>query len=238
MKYRTFQAQFHQPVRDGTKISTIRGSVWCKVGERVGLRHWQGEPYKSHQGTLATAVVDQVASVYLCDEGPEVDGQIVHADDLAKQEGFASWAEMHAWFDKAHGLPYTGVITRWDPSTLVLGTAYAAPAGAIDIQVALALDDSCQEQYYARGHHDPAQFAAAINAYRVANNCKSLDLPLPKVRQIYWRTVHASADEDNVNFGEGFKFIESARGRGAYPVTVYDAWFRMWDFAPKKGIAS
>lgn len=34
---------------------------------------------------------------------------------IAKKDGFKDFAEMAAWFDKTHGLPFSGVLISWDP---------------------------------------------------------------------------------------------------------------------------
>jgi hypothetical protein len=234
MKYRTFQEQFHDPIRTRAKLSTIRGTQWCEVGERVALKYWRGEPYKSHQGTIATAVVDLVMPVVIHDSGVLLGAEHADKELLARQEGFASWVEMHAWFSKTYGLPYSGVLTRWQACSVYLHPV--TRFGGIDVEVAIAMDDSCQEQYYARGHYEPAQFLATIAAYRHSEGRRHRDLDLAKIRQTYWRTVRAGAEEDSVNFGEGFKFIESTKGPGAYPVTLYDDWLPMHDFVPSEQV--
>lgn len=124
MKYRTFQPQFHAPIRAGTKISTIRGKPWAQVGERVALRYWTGSAYRSPMGILGTAVVDLVAPFEIdILDGVEVvvDGKSLDQegfDALATQEGFPSSGEMGRWFYTTHKMPFRGTLTRWDPRTL------------------------------------------------------------------------------------------------------------------------
>ena len=120
MKYRTFQPQFHASIRAGIKASTIRGKAWAKVGERVALCYWTGVPYRSPMGILGTAVVTLVEDILIDEDGPAFPDGVTCATELAEQEGFCSWADMLAWFDKTYGLPYTGVLTRWEPATLEL----------------------------------------------------------------------------------------------------------------------
>jgi len=130
VKYRTFQPQFHQPILSGVKISTIRGSQWCNVGDRVALRYWIGSPYRSKMGILSTAIVDLVATVVMNDDGVFVDGVYQADQTLPTQEGFRGdavngWPRMMSWFEKTHGLPYSGILTRWDPASLELLAADA-----------------------------------------------------------------------------------------------------------------
>jgi hypothetical protein len=34
-------------------------------------------------------------------------------DTFAERDGFKDWAEMAAWFDKTHGLPFKGLLIGW-----------------------------------------------------------------------------------------------------------------------------
>lgn len=34
-------------------------------------------------------------------------------DQFAKMDGFSNWQEMAEWFDKTHGLPFTGLLISW-----------------------------------------------------------------------------------------------------------------------------
>jgi hypothetical protein len=126
MKYRTFVGQFHPRIRTGLKVSTIRSKAWCEQGERVALRYWTGRPYRSPMAILGTAVVVHVSDVLIDRDGAYMRNvntkelQRYPSDMLAMQEGFGSWVAMRYWFDVTYGLPYTGVLTRWDPSTLEL----------------------------------------------------------------------------------------------------------------------
>lgn len=118
MKYRTFQPQFHPGILAGTKTSTIRGMPWCQVGDRVALRYWTGAAYRSKMGTLGTVIVRQVCPVTIETDKIWINGIEALPFSISQQEGFASHTEMWAWFQKTHGLPYSGTLTRWDPATL------------------------------------------------------------------------------------------------------------------------
>lgn len=36
------------------------------------------------------------------------------AEEMAKADGFKNWAAMEYWFQKTHGLPFEGLLIRWD----------------------------------------------------------------------------------------------------------------------------
>ena len=35
------------------------------------------------------------------------------SEEIARDDGFESTAELVAWFEKTHGLPFRGVVIRW-----------------------------------------------------------------------------------------------------------------------------
>lgn len=37
------------------------------------------------------------------------------SEAIARADGFASIQEMHDWFKQAHGLPFHGVLIKWEP---------------------------------------------------------------------------------------------------------------------------
>jgi hypothetical protein len=98
----------------------------------------------------------------------------------------------------------------------------------IPIEESIAMDDSCQVQYWARGHHQPLHFGVAVLDHHKRERGKLIPFDIRKVRQLYWRKVRAGREEDQVNFGEGFKFIESDQGPGAFAVTVYENWLPLF----------
>lgn len=134
MKYFTFQTQFHAPIRSGVKQSTIRPSKKLLPGEQFALRYWMFKPYRGPMGFLGTATCWKVERVTITADAMRVDGHPVPEDALAIQEGFASAAEMRAWFTLNHGGSFTGWIHVWTDFRATDGTAMpanaASPAGA------------------------------------------------------------------------------------------------------------
>lgn len=117
-----FQAQFAAAVTDGTKCQTIRA-------ERKGGRHARvGEPVQLYTGMRTKAcrklvdpdpIVTHVGRIVIFKRGfftanlvtfedPEV------LDAFARSDGFADWPALRDWFSAAHGLPFGGVLIRWE----------------------------------------------------------------------------------------------------------------------------
>lgn len=114
-----FQEQFAVKVKAGTKRHTIRPIR--KDGRRpitgtvLSLRKWEGSPYRSKQIKLRkdTTCVS-VKEVVVCDAGILVEGGAdFEPDEMAKWDGFESFAQMKEWFENAYGLPFTGILIRW-----------------------------------------------------------------------------------------------------------------------------
>lgn len=124
---RMFKPRFAALVESGAKSQTVRPMPkrMPKVGDRLSLRCWRGLPYRSKQRVLreATIVGVERVSIYAshmwhetCD-GLLPDGLTVthrgSLDDFAKADGFADYAEMLAWFEAEHSLPFQGVAIYW-----------------------------------------------------------------------------------------------------------------------------
>ncbi len=97
----------------------------------------------------------------------------------------------------------------------------------ITIDYIIAEDDSCQLQFYARGHHDPWAFLAAVTDYAIREG-RDVALPVEPsaVRQIHWRKVPT---HDQYVISQ--RMHETAPGRGAFAVTLLDAWFPLHKYA-------
>jgi hypothetical protein len=124
VNYYTFLPQFHAPILDGTKISTIRRKPKVKVGEVFALRFWTGKPYASPMGVLGYAKCSLVVDITIerdCFKGlcvfarrpPKGMNMFFDHSVLAREEGFSSPTDMFAHFEKHHGLPYRGCLTMW-----------------------------------------------------------------------------------------------------------------------------
>lgn len=123
-----FQARFAPLVQVGQKTQTIRPERKrpIKVGERLLLDTWEGKPYRSKVRRLGNAIVQSVQQIKLdqiwvkpATLGPVVyvDGKLLWADELlalAIADGFSSVDDFVGWFRQTHGLPFCGVIIRWE----------------------------------------------------------------------------------------------------------------------------
>jgi hypothetical protein len=124
MRVIMFQDRFVDKVRSGAKTTTIRTSDWhIKPGTVLSLRRWTGKPYRSKQEILREAVCVSVEGIHISKIGcavetiPGYSGGFTergHENDIAKQDGFASFPDMVDWFEKNHGLPFDGYLIRWE----------------------------------------------------------------------------------------------------------------------------
>lgn len=124
-----FKAMFACMVEDGRKRQTVR--PWPRriadaprVGDVIDCRCWEGAPYRSKQTKLAEGVITAVAAVVVDEAGIglwETGGKAVFyrlnrqaAEAFAVADGFPGLAEMLAWFEATHGLPFEGVMIKWE----------------------------------------------------------------------------------------------------------------------------
>lgn len=120
-----FSAQFADLVESGKKTQTIRAPRVrpIHVGDRVYL--WTGlRTTKARK--LGEGIVERVELIRLDRRGSSVGAEYPHPlrgsgfwltesalSRLAQADGFAGRAELLDWFDRAHGLPFTGDLIRW-----------------------------------------------------------------------------------------------------------------------------
>ena len=116
-----FQKQFAPLVESGKKRQTIRA-----VGKR---RHAKpGEPIQLYTG-MRTKVCRKLITpdpvcvevsplcIHLGHPRATVYGQIIEGkalDNLAKADGFNTAEEMREWFSTVHGLPFNGLLIKWE----------------------------------------------------------------------------------------------------------------------------
>lgn len=119
---RTFKPQFCPLVEAGLKCQTVRPTPkrMPKVGDRISLREWTGKPYRSKQRVLRESTITAVEKISLLDTGREllmyVNESELHPEQInafAKADGFAHGIEMFIWFETKHGLPFEGVVIKW-----------------------------------------------------------------------------------------------------------------------------
>lgn len=93
----------------------------------------------------------------------------------------------------------------------------------IEIEESLALDDSCEVKYWARGHIDIDDFLEAVEEYHIKNrNPCGLFVHDAEVKHEYWRSIPLKG-----NIVGDFQFVKSKKGYGAFKVTVLDEWYPM-----------
>jgi hypothetical protein len=113
------QKQFVPKILDGSKIHTIRGRARCKPGDDLSLRYWKkrgGRWVKGNkQMEFLRTKCKAVWPVSIQDHGVFIHGMIpVKLNDLARHDGFDSWLDMRDWFDRTHGLPWSGDLIQWE----------------------------------------------------------------------------------------------------------------------------
>lgn len=111
-----FKPRFAPIVESGEKCQTVRPMPkrLPKVGDRISLRCWTGLPYRSKQRVLREATIIGVQRCQISSQGNVyIDGEPA-PKGFAKADGFRSHCEMVNWFRAQHGLPFDGVLIRWD----------------------------------------------------------------------------------------------------------------------------
>jgi hypothetical protein len=96
-------------------------------------------------------------------------------------------------------------------------------AGAIDIELDYAADDSCQLRLWARGHHEASAFLTACEQALFEWDERQVSLTGQETRQEFWRTVKADAETRARGVCDTLHVLSNP-GRGAYAVTVLNEW--------------
>lgn len=109
---------FIDKIESGAKRQTIRQTARCKSGDKLQL--YTGMRHKNCR-KLGDAVCEAVWPITITAEGFDVGtgpsrGEIGNAA-FAKIDGFDSWADLTAFFQKYYGLPFEGVLIRWKDFT-------------------------------------------------------------------------------------------------------------------------
>ena len=124
-----FKEQFAEDVEYGYKCQTIRaprkdGRAHCKVGDTLKL--YTGMRTKKCR-LLTEGVVTSIKSVRLenCEmflDGQRLPNAIYSRDqaeptdnEVAVADGFEDYMDMSGWFKGVHGLPFEGVLIKWEP---------------------------------------------------------------------------------------------------------------------------
>lgn len=110
-----FKQQFAALVESGKKLQTVRPTPkrMPKRGDRISLRCWEGNPYRSKQRILREAIITSVDHCEITETGVIVNSYAEPMDEFAKKDGFRNFVEMADWFRETHGLPFEGVLISW-----------------------------------------------------------------------------------------------------------------------------
>ena len=113
---RMFKPQFAPLVESGTKLQTVRPTPkrMPKAGDHISLRMWTGAPYRSKQRVLRESVITEVSRVDITETGIAVNSYAEPCDNFAVADGFRDFFELRDWFKSTHGLPFEGVVIKWN----------------------------------------------------------------------------------------------------------------------------
>ncbi len=118
--------EFETPIVELRKQCSIRPPREDKrdprPGEALSIRVWQGKPYRSKQREILQVEVVSVDPIRV-DENHL--GTVVIIGDrylnpteikeLAVADGFRSDYDFRQFFEKTHGLPFSGFLIKWRP---------------------------------------------------------------------------------------------------------------------------
>lgn len=121
-----FQRRFVDAIQKGVKTQTIRlfrkGRA-IQPGDILSLRVWKGKARRSKQRIIREAVCLRTWKIGIGDgyvvigETQRIAGsanfQSANLNPFARRDGFRDWEEMREWFEKIHGLPFSGVLIEW-----------------------------------------------------------------------------------------------------------------------------
>lgn len=122
MIVKMFQPRFADLVTSGEKTQTIRPMPkrMPKKGDEISLRKWADKPYRSKHVELNSGVITNVSAISITRETAAkiIDLHPVplpceRLDEFAQRDGFQNWDELSAWFQKTHGLPFSGILIEW-----------------------------------------------------------------------------------------------------------------------------
>lgn len=120
---RLFKPQFAAMVRSGEKCQTMRPvpKRMPKAGDIISLREWTGKPYRSKQRILRESIVSEIEEIWISDGGILLAGETLTVPQewsFARADGFNTPKDMLEWFNVTHGLPFKGIVIKWqnDPN--------------------------------------------------------------------------------------------------------------------------
>lgn len=122
-----FQKQFADAVSNGAKTQTIRAprkSRHARVGDPVqlytGMRHPSCRKLCDPDPKVIE-VQDIVIHRHQVALGRDPSSPRIVGDDaldhFARCDGFKNWGDLSDWFKSTHGLPFEGVLIKWQAPT-------------------------------------------------------------------------------------------------------------------------
>ena len=131
---RMFKPTFHGMVERGEKCQTVRPvpKDMPVAGDMISLRGWTDKPYRSKQKVLRVARLVRVVRCEISAAGVKVGAFDVNPGAFAVADGFSCWEEMKQWFEAEHGLPFVGVLLKWEGVPGAAGAAGSVPARVDD----------------------------------------------------------------------------------------------------------
>ena len=106
-----FKEQFALMVASGQKRQTIRALRKRHVMPGEAIQLYTGSRKLVDSDPICTDVID----ISIDDNGvyQPYQGRMDH-DQIAMDDGFSDFAEMKAFFQEAYGLPFLGVLIKWE----------------------------------------------------------------------------------------------------------------------------
>ena len=113
-----FKKQFAPKVRDGSKCQTVRGQRdrHARPGEPIQL--YTGQRTKHCEKLIPDPLCLSVEEIVINSDLIVISGCALPAnrqEEFAIADGFDSYAEFIAFFKEIHGLPFEGVLIKWEP---------------------------------------------------------------------------------------------------------------------------
>lgn len=108
-----FSPEFVEPIINGQKCQTVRGTLRCKVGDTLQL--YTGQRTKRCRKIANAICIDTdycaIRPAYItfgdADKHPS-------ADDFARADGFADYADMVKWFQQRYDQhSFIGHVIKW-----------------------------------------------------------------------------------------------------------------------------
>ena len=115
-----FQKQFADAVESGEKCQTIRAFRKDGRDPKPGQTLYLYTGMRTKVCRKLREVECSISSpIRICEDGITFEGHTVPwlsgaASSVAKADGFVAAHLMREWFEKTHGLPFEGLLIRWE----------------------------------------------------------------------------------------------------------------------------